>query len=47
LNKSKGGALLKNLKSLAELESNDMALMKKGYQEAVSNCEVLIGFSPQ
>jgi hypothetical protein len=47
LNKSRGGALLKNLNSLAELENNDMALMKKGYQEAVSNCEILIGFAPQ
>jgi hypothetical protein len=47
LNKSRGGFLLKNLKSLTELENNDMALLKQGYQESVSKCEVLTGLSPQ
>jgi len=47
LNKSRGGTLLKNLKSLTELENNDMAILKQGYQEAVSKCEVLTGFAPQ
>jgi hypothetical protein len=47
LNNARGSFVLKNLKSLTELEENDRALLKQGYQESVSNCEVLTGLSPQ
>jgi len=47
LNNSGGSFILKNLTSLTELEKNDMALLKQGYNEAVSRGEVLKGFAPQ